>query len=72
MLKPGHHIDLLPSGKYRVRVTLRGKTVTQTYDDLDTARYVRNKLLNHPPVGGMMAKAFIASLNDERSLLAAA
>lgn len=64
MLKPGHHIDLLPSGKYRVRVTLRGKTVTQTYDTLDQARLVRNKLLDHPTVGGAQAQAFLLSLSN--------
>lgn len=66
------HIELLPSGKYRVRVTLNGKRIAQTYDTLDQARLVRNKLLNHSKVGGMMAAAFIASLRDERSTLATA
>ena len=64
MLKPGHHIDLLPSGKYRVRVNLKGKTITQSYETLDQARWVRNCLLNHSPVGGMQAEAFLNPLKQ--------
>lgn len=58
------HIDQLPSGKYRVRLCIKGKLITQVYDDLDQARLVRNKLLNHPTVGGMQAQAFLLSLSN--------
>ena len=58
------HIDQRPNGKYRLRLTLRGKTISQTYDTLDQARLVRNQLLDHPTVGGAQAKAFLLSLTN--------
>ena len=58
------HIDLRPSGKYRLRVTIKGKLVNQTYDTLDQARHVRNQLLDHPKVEGRMAQAFLLSLTN--------
>lgn len=57
------YIEPLPSGKYRVRITIKGKRIAQTYDTLDEARLVRNRLLNHPTVGGAQAQAFLLSLN---------
>ena len=58
------HIDELPSGKYRLRLRIKGHLVTQTYETIDEARWVRNQLLNHPLVGGVQAQAFLLSLSN--------
>lgn len=65
-------IEQRPGGTYRVTIQVEGVRVRQLFNTLDEARLYRNQMLNHPPVGGAMAQAFLASLNDERNLLTAA